>query len=270
MNPLDRKPFKNDFAGKNAKTKQRFKPNSNLSGYGKGTDVTSKNKLSLPVTRTGSSTGKLVKRTYTDVASGLQGGLRETTKTLEEIKEFVSNPYNDPFQKVISRIRFWRKNSNKAEVALAQEELRRLATRHNRMKDPEVLDALSESEEDPFQTGAWVPYVHVDYNTCPITVAWVRVTSSGRETKDWHIVTIKRYKQDKLVRSPEIGREYVPTRFHGIRTRKDAIEVALKEDPPRKLKASEGKWSEPVVREFVQKEAKNFPSSFIATNSGAL
>lgn len=89
MNPLDSKPFKNKLAGKGAKTKQRFKPNSNLSGYGKGKDVVvGKNKLAMPVTRTGSSTGKLVKRTYTDVGPGLQGGLRETMSVLTKINEF--------------------------------------------------------------------------------------------------------------------------------------------------------------------------------------
>jgi hypothetical protein len=92
MNPLDTKPAKNSLAGKGAKTKQHFKPNSNLSGYGKGGDVTSKNKLALPVTRTGSSTGKLVKRTYTD-AIGMQGGLRETMKLLGSIKSFCESRF---------------------------------------------------------------------------------------------------------------------------------------------------------------------------------
>jgi len=92
MNPLDTKPAKNSLAGKGAKTKQHFKPNSNLSGYGKGSDVTSKNKLALPVTRTGSSTGKLVKRTYTD-ATGMQGGLRETMKLLGSIKSFCESRF---------------------------------------------------------------------------------------------------------------------------------------------------------------------------------
>jgi hypothetical protein len=142
MNNLDRKPFKNDFTGKSAKTKQHFKPNSNLSGYGKGSDVTVKrNKLALPVTRTGSSTGKLVKRTYADVAPGLQGGLRETVRVLGAIKSFCES--NDPFQALITRIRHARKTGDKAKEALAQDELHRLATRHNKMKDPEILDALS-------------------------------------------------------------------------------------------------------------------------------
>jgi len=296
-NPLDHKPFKNVFAGKGVKTKQHFKPNSNLSGYGKGSDVTVKgNKLALPVTRTGSSTGKLVKRTYTDVAPGLQGGLRETVKVLSDIKSFcessnfglknedgdvigyvntaeeakravndgkaysyfdknqmrksidartkvltgestilegdsvfvmadnssllvpellksldslgitlkdnqergryelskdgvgstvwyhgensrnissnllraikklgftakqighgweyeiaptMTNESNDPFQALITRVRHARKTGDKAKEVQAQDELHRLATRHNRMKDPEVLDALSESK----------------------------------------------------------------------------------------------------------------------------
>jgi hypothetical protein len=50
----------------------------------------------------------------------------------------------------------------------------------------------------------------------------------------------------------------------------DAVHVAMQEDPPRKLKAKEGIWSYPIFDEFTQKEAKGFPDSFIATNSGAL
>jgi hypothetical protein len=203
MNNLDRKPFKNDFTGKSAKTKQHFKPNSNLSGYGKGSDVTVKrNKLALPVTRTGSSTGKLVKRTYTDVAPGLQGGLRETVRVLGAIKSFCESnhfglknedgevigyvgtvdearkavkdgkaysyfdkvqmnksidasnkvqetwnqwPQTKPlaFNDLIVRIRHAKKTGDKAKEALAQDELHRLATRHNKINDPEILDALS-------------------------------------------------------------------------------------------------------------------------------
>lgn len=237
MNPLDHKPFKNSFAGKGVKTKQHFKPNSNLSGYGKGTDVAVKgNKLAMPVTRTGSSTGKLVKRTYTDAAPGLQGGLRETVGILEEINEFCSaslqemgfrgtakdnfeapergmpsvsagqrtvrkdepedfpkvrvgtaipkaggspkryslvDPYwakqysdqsrrklgiddegfsmgeaaspskSGGFNDLIVKIRHARKTGDKAKEAMAKDELERLAVRHNKMKDPEVLDALS-------------------------------------------------------------------------------------------------------------------------------
>jgi hypothetical protein len=94
MNPLDNKPIKGRLAGKGTGNRQRFKPNSNLSGYGKGTDVVVKgNKLALPVTRTGSSSGKLVKRTYTDVAPGLQGGLRETFNVLNNIKSFCEAGY---------------------------------------------------------------------------------------------------------------------------------------------------------------------------------
>ena len=169
MNPLGHKPFKNSFAGKDVKTKQHFKPNSNLSGYSKGTDVTVKgNKLAMPVTRTGSSTGKLVKRTYTDASPGLQGGLRETVGILEEINEFCSaslqemgfrgtakdnfeapergvglSPFHDGFNDLIVRIRHARKTGDKAKEAMAKDELERLAIRHNKMKDPEVLDALS-------------------------------------------------------------------------------------------------------------------------------
>jgi hypothetical protein len=89
MNPLDTKPFRGELAGKGAKTKQHFRPNSNLSGFGKGSEVTAKNnKLAMPVVRSGSSTGKLVKRTYSDAPSGLQGGLKETMKLLNGIKLF--------------------------------------------------------------------------------------------------------------------------------------------------------------------------------------
>jgi hypothetical protein len=47
MNPLDHKPFRNTLSGKGARGKQRFKPNP-LSGFGKGSDVTTKNKLAYP------------------------------------------------------------------------------------------------------------------------------------------------------------------------------------------------------------------------------
>jgi len=88
-NPLDRKPFKNKLAGKGVSTKQHFKPHSNLSGYGKGSEVTvDKNALAMPVVRTGSSTGRLVKRTYTDAAPGVQGGLREATDLISRITKF--------------------------------------------------------------------------------------------------------------------------------------------------------------------------------------
>ena len=147
MNNLDRKPFKNDFAGKSAKTKQHFKPNSNLSGYGKGTDVTVKtNKLALPVTRTGSSTGKLVKRTYADAAPGLQGGLRETMGVLEEINNFCSPSLQEgvhPLNSLFVRIRHAQKTGDKAEAQLAISELETKARRYNLMKDPEVLEFLN-------------------------------------------------------------------------------------------------------------------------------
>jgi len=89
-----------------------------------------------------------------------------------------------------------------------------------------------------------IPFVHVDYNTCPVHVGWVRLTPTGRETYDWHVVTIKRYKKGSLVAG---GREYTPTRYNGVRTLDDAVRVAMQEDPPRRLKAREGVWSYPVT-----------------------
>lgn len=119
-----------------------------------------------------------------------------------------------------------------------------------------------------------IPYVHVDYNTCPITVAWVRLTPTGRTTNDWHIVVLKRYKKGNLIpgsfSGSRWGREYLPTKFHPIRKDHEAISAAMAEDPPRKLPSRKGIWSSPMVREFTQTEAKDFPPSFIATNSGAL
>ena len=143
-NPLDTKPFNSKLTGKGVKTKQHFKPNSNLSGYGKGSDVTVKtNKLALPVTRTGSSTGKLVKRTQTDCKPGLQGGLRETGKLLSDINEFCEGFKPDPFHALVTKVRHARKTGDKAAEALAKDELERLAARFGKQNDPEVLDALT-------------------------------------------------------------------------------------------------------------------------------
>ena len=56
----------------------------------------------------------------------------------------TKNPYDDPFNKLIIRIRHAKKTGDKAKKALAQSELETLAKRHNKMKDPEVLEALDE------------------------------------------------------------------------------------------------------------------------------
>ena len=61
----------------------------------------------------------------------------------EATKQGVSkNPYDDPFNKLIVRIRHATKTGDKAKKALAQSELETLAKKHNKMKDPEVLEAL--------------------------------------------------------------------------------------------------------------------------------
>ena len=114
----------------------------------------------------------------------------------------------------------------------------------------------------------FIPYVHVDYNTCPITVAWRRLTLTGRKTYDWHIVVLKRYKKGDLI--PGSGREYLPTKFHAIRKDEDAIAATMIEDPPKKLPLNKGVWSSPVVREFIQPEAKDFPASFVVRTGSAM
>jgi len=115
------------------------------------------------------------------------------------------------------------------------------------------------------------PFAIVDHNTCPVRVAWMRLTPSGRKTNDWHSITIKRYKQDVLVKTDKgMGRKYIPTKYHGVRNLSDAVEVVMREHPPRKLKSKEGIWSFPIFEEFVQTQATGFPDFFIAHNSAAL
>ena len=63
----------------------------------------------------------------------------------------TKNPYDDPFNKLIIRIRHAKKTGDNAKKALAQSELETLAKRHNKMKDPEVLEALDEAYESPEQ-----------------------------------------------------------------------------------------------------------------------
>lgn len=63
----------------------------------------------------------------------------------------TKNPYDDPFNKLIVQIRHAKKTGDKAKKALTQSELETLAKKHNKMKDPEVLEALDEAYESPEQ-----------------------------------------------------------------------------------------------------------------------
>lgn len=56
----------------------------------------------------------------------------------------LRNPYDDPFTKLIVQIRHAKKTGDKAKKALTQSELEVLAKKHNKMQDPEVLNALDE------------------------------------------------------------------------------------------------------------------------------
>jgi hypothetical protein len=66
-------------------------------------------------------------------------------KSLECLYENImanNNPLMTPLHKLKVRIQHAMKTNNKAELALAQDELYRYATKYNLMKDPEVLELL--------------------------------------------------------------------------------------------------------------------------------
>ena len=54
-----------------------------------------------------------------------------------------SSPKFNPINDLIVKIRHARKTGDKAQEAMAKDELERLAIRYNKTNDPEVLDALS-------------------------------------------------------------------------------------------------------------------------------
>ena len=59
----------------------------------------------------------------------------------EALKEGVGR--ESPIQTLIVRIRHAKKTGNRAELALARDELIQLAKRYNLLNNPEVLDAIS-------------------------------------------------------------------------------------------------------------------------------
>lgn len=85
-----------------------------------------------------------------------------------------------------------------------------------------------------------IPTNHLNFDpaTKPFLVGWRRRTPTGRLSKEWHIVLIKRLRR--------IDGRYVKTKYHDLTT-EQAVELAKMLNPPRAIRAREGVWEKPLI-----------------------